>query len=116
MYAIAHCGSTVQLDAIGLAKAAKLDGADAIASVPPYYERSVAVLLSCLFSSSHRPSTVAALIAWLQPIAAAVPDLPMFYYHIPGTTYVNIQIFDLLTEAQTALPQLCVMYMSLSFS
>jgi N-acetylneuraminate lyase len=51
---------------------------------------------------------VDALISWLQPIAAAAPNLPLFYYHIPGTTGVNIQIFDLLTAAQTTLPQLYV--------
>ena len=38
MYAIAHVGTTVQLDAIGLAEQAMIDGADAIATVPPYYE------------------------------------------------------------------------------
>jgi dihydrodipicolinate synthase/N-acetylneuraminate lyase len=39
MYAIAHIGTTSQLDAIALAQHALADGADAIASVPPFYEK-----------------------------------------------------------------------------
>jgi dihydrodipicolinate synthase/N-acetylneuraminate lyase len=46
MYAIAHVGTTVQLDAIGMAKRAALDGADAIATVPPYYEKYDSMLCS----------------------------------------------------------------------
>eukprot|EP00042_Codosiga_hollandica_P059909 m.920445 g.920445 ORF g.920445 m.920445 type:complete len:336 (+) comp65104_c0_seq1:35-1042(+) len=91
LFAIAQIGTTVQIDAITLAQQAVLAGADAIATVPPYYEI---------------PSSVDALIAWMQPIAAAAPHLPLFYYHIPGTTHVNIQVYDLLTAAKTALPQL----------
>ncbi len=89
MYVIVHVGTTVQQDAVLLAQHAKSIGADAIASVPPYYEV---------------PSTAAQVIQFLQPIAAAAAPLPLFYYHIPGTTKCTISATDLLTEAATPRP------------
>jgi N-acetylneuraminate lyase len=65
IFLIIHVGTTVQADAIALAAHAQSIGADAIAAVPPYYER---------------PSTAAAVASWLQPVAAAAPQLPFFYY------------------------------------
>jgi N-acetylneuraminate lyase len=81
IFTIAHVGSPVQSDAIELATFAAELGADAIASVPGYYE------------SYASAETVADFI---QPIAAAAPNLPFFFYHIPPLTHSNINAVDLL--------------------
>eukprot|EP01147_Barroeca_monosierra_P000342 gene342-7846_t len=91
LYVIAHVGTTVLEDAITMAAHAKSIGADAIASVPPYYEQ---------------PGSIEELIAFLKPIAQAAHPLPLYYYHIPGSTHYNIQALDLLDAASTALPEL----------
>ena len=67
---IAHVGTTVVGEAIELAKHAAAAGADAIASVPPYYETT---------------SDADTIVDWLEPICDAAPGLPLYYYHIPGS-------------------------------
>jgi N-acetylneuraminate lyase len=71
LYVILHVGTSVQQDAITLAQYAQSIGADAIGSVPMYYESS---------------SDVSTIINFLTPIAAAAPNIPLFYYHLPGVT------------------------------
>eukprot|EP00946_MAST-07B_sp_MAST-7B-sp1_P003638 g3638.t1 len=93
IYTIAHVGTPVQSDAIELARYAAELGADAIASVPGYYET---------YSSAD---TVAEFI---QPIAAAAPNLPFFYYHIPAATRSNINAVDLLRTTSDATSRLHV--------
>ena len=84
LYVIAHVGTTVLADAQALAAHAAAVGADAIASVPPYYE----------------PLTeVDTVVEFLGHISAAAPLLPLFYYHLPGRTGVTIKVADLLTAA-----------------
>ena len=107
IFLIAHVGTTVQSDAIELAKYAAAAGADAIASVPGYYEK---------FSSAQD------VAEFIQPIAAAAPNLPFFYYHIPGTTGSDINAMDLLTTASDStsklhVPSLCgVKFVSPNYS
>eukprot|EP01084_Bolivina_argentea_P054281 99566_1 len=93
-YIVLNVGTTVQSDAIQLAKYAYEVGADAIASTPPYYE-----LCTSNFSS---------LFNFFKPIVAAANNLPFFYYHIPSMTGYNIQIHELLQAAidDNGLPQL----------
>ncbi|EGD82430.1 hypothetical protein PTSG_03075 [Salpingoeca rosetta] len=91
LYVIAHVGTTVLQDAIDMAAHAKSIGADAVASVPPYYEQ---------------PGSIDELIAFLKPIAAAAHPLPLYYYHIPGSTHYSINALDLLDAASTQLPEL----------
>lgn len=67
-----------------MAKHAHDLGAPAIATVPPYYERSTDVNALCTF---------------LAQIGAAAPDLPLFYYHIPGMTGADIKMGDLFRAA-----------------
>ena len=92
LYVILHVGTSVQGDAIALAKFADSLGADAIGSVPMYYESS---------------SDVTTIVDFLQPIAAAAPTLPMFYYHLPQVTHADILVSDLLDLAATRIPTLC---------
>lgn len=83
LFIIDHVGTTVQADAIAMAKKAVELGADAIAAVPPFYEQS----------------SIDNLIDWLAPVLAAAPDLPFFYYHIPGATHWSISMHDFTTQA-----------------
>ena len=93
-YIVFNVGTTVQTDAISLAKYAYDIGADAIASTPPYYE-----LCSSDFTQ---------LFNFFKPIISASNNLPFFYYHIPSMTGYNIQIHEMLDSAinQNNLPQL----------
>ena len=95
LYVILHVGSSVQAEAIELAKFAASTDADAIGSVPMYYESS---------------SDVPTIVQFLKPIAAAAPNLPMFYYHLPGVTHADILVSTLLDAAAapvTGIPTLC---------
>jgi len=87
LYTIVNVGTTVQSEAKQLARFADKKGADAIATVPPYY--------------SHC-SDVDTLVTWLGEVASAAPDLPLWYYHIPGTTQVNFNMADLMPAAESA--------------
>ena len=98
IYVIAHVGTPIQSDAIEMAEYAVSLDADAIASVPGYYEDYTDV------------ESVARFIA---PIAAAAPQTPFFYYHIPEVTGATIQAFELMNTARnksslsTYVPTLC---------
>jgi N-acetylneuraminate lyase len=92
LYVILHVGTSVQLDAIELAKFAESLGADGIGSVPMYYESS---------------SDVPTIIDFLRPIAAGAPTLPFFYYHLPQVTNAQILVSDLLDLAADTIPTLC---------
>ena len=70
---IAGAGSNSTAEAIGLAKAAKEDGADGILSITPYYNKP----------------TQEGLVAHFTEIANAV-DIPIILYNVPGRTGVNM--------------------------
>ena len=85
LYVISHCGTQGSLsDAIDMAQHAAAVGADAIASVPPFYER---------------PQTVLALLDYLSQLASGAPKLPLIYYHIPSHTGVTFKMMDLFDGA-----------------
>ena len=92
LYVILHVGTSVQQDAITLAQYAQSIGADAIGSVPMYYESS---------------SDVSTIINFLTPIAAAAPNIPLFYYHLPGVTNAKILVSQLLEQSINTIPTLC---------
>jgi N-acetylneuraminate lyase len=89
LYIIAHVGTTVQSDAIDLATHAASVGANAIASVPPYYGHA---------------ATVQTLASWFVPIVQASGGLPFFYYHIPASTGVDFAMVDLFPALLAAVP------------
>lgn len=91
LYVIVHVTSTVLSDAVALAQHAARIGADAVASLPPYYTQ---------------PPTLNQLMEFLKPIANAAGSLPMLYYHLPGSTHYDPNIYDLLVLAETELPSL----------
>ena len=95
LYIIVHVGTTVLAEAIELAQHAASIGADAIASVPPYYEHG----------------SFDEVVDFLNRISQqGAPKLPFFYYHIPGSTHQDMNIYDLLTAAPTKLPMLGTLY------
>ncbi|MSU73441.1 MAG: dihydrodipicolinate synthetase [Opitutus sp.] len=88
---IVHVGHLSLGESVALARHAQEIGADAIATLAP---------------SFFRPPGVAELIAWCQPIAAAAPKLPFYYYHMPAMTGVNISATDFLTHGDGKIPTL----------
>lgn len=73
---------------------------DAIASLPPFYEKPI---VSDQFEQ---------LMTWFRPIVDAAPGLPFYYYHLPGQTLVNLNMRDFVRYAYqgndqgTSLPEL----------
>lgn len=71
---IVHVGHNCQRDAMTLAAQAEAVGAQAIAAMAPSY---------------FRPERLEDLIEFLAPIAEAAPNLPFYFYDIPGMTGVR---------------------------
>lgn len=88
---IAFVGGTSVKECIELAEYARKCGMDAIAMTAPYYQKA---------------ANVKALAQTLAEVAAAAPELPFFYYHIPVLTHVDFQMYDLLKEMDAIIPNL----------
>ena len=82
-------GGTCIADCIELAKYAQQAGLYAVSFTAPFY---------------FKPANVQMLAACCKAIAAAVPDMPFYYYHIPVLTGVNFAMIDLLKEVHTTIP------------
>ena len=72
-----------------LAKHAQSIGADATSAIPPNY---------------FKPSSLDNLVDALAQIAAATPDLPYYYYHIPAVTGVPVDMVQLLEKVSDRIP------------
>jgi N-acetylneuraminate lyase len=66
-------------------------GIDAIAIVAPYY---------------FKPANARHLAEFCARIAESVPDMPVYFYHIPVLTGCNIDMFSFLKEAAPIIPNL----------
>lgn len=88
---IAHVGSNCQLDAVELARHAAENGAWGIGAIAP---------------SFFKPSTVAELIRFFKPIAAAAPEIPFYYYNMPAITGVDLSVVRFLQEGKKEIPNL----------
>lgn len=88
---IAHVGGFCLPQCIELASHAQEVGADAIASIAP---------------SFFKPSSVASLISFFKPIAAAAPQIPFYYYNMPAMTGVDLSVEQFLIEAKQNIPTL----------
>ena len=91
LYTIVNVGTTVIADAKDLARHAARNGADAFATVPPYYNRA---------------ATVDILVEWLADLASAAPELPFWFYHLPDVTHVDFSMADLLPVSVCGLTSL----------
>jgi len=63
--------------------------------------------LLCLPELYHKPTTTADLIRYMQIVAQAAPNTPLFYYHIPSMTNVNINMGAFLREIGDKIPTFC---------
>ncbi len=88
---IIHVGHNSLRDAAALARNAQELGAFAIAMTPPSYFpiQSVDRVVDCI-----------------EEVAEAVPDMPLYYYHIPPLTAVQVDVLELLELASARLPSL----------
>lgn len=86
-----HVGHTSLPDARALAAHAQKMGADAVAAMAP-----------CFF----RPATTSDLVDFCAEIAAAAPDLPFYFYHMPSLTGVQVKVLDFLELAADRIPTL----------
>eukprot|EP01060_Flectonema_neradi_P032193 TRINITY_DN5079_c0_g3_i1.p1 TRINITY_DN5079_c0_g3~~TRINITY_DN5079_c0_g3_i1.p1 ORF type:complete len:320 (+),score=51.71 TRINITY_DN5079_c0_g3_i1:54-1013(+) len=90
---IQHVGATSLVESQELAKVAQEAGVDAIASVTPTF---------------FKPANLNQMVSWLGEVAAAAPDTPFYYYHIPVMTGVplTISVKSFLEAADTKIPSL----------
>jgi N-acetylneuraminate lyase len=82
-------GGTCLEDCKTLALHARKVGIDAISFLPPYY---------------FKPSSVEVLADCCKEVAAVVPDMPFYFYHIPVLTGVNYNMIDLLKAVDGQIP------------
>lgn len=82
---IVHVGADAIEDARALARHAQAHGAKAMGCMPPVF---------------FKPASVAILAKWLQSVAAAAPQLPLYYYHIPSMTGSHFLMYDLIKEVE----------------
>lgn len=88
---IVHAACLSLPEARTLAAHAQQIGADAIAATAPCY---------------FKPAGVDDLAGFCAEIAAAAPQLPFYYYHIPALTGVYLPMVDFLTAAAGRVPTL----------
>jgi N-acetylneuraminate lyase len=88
---IVHVGHTSLGDCRALAAHAQKIGASAVGCMAPF---------------CFKPTKAEDLVAFCAEVAAAAPDLPFYYYHIPGVTGVTIPAFDFLRAATDRIPNL----------
>ncbi|XP_068930779.1 N-acetylneuraminate lyase [Petaurus breviceps papuanus] len=88
-HVIVHVGALSLKDSQDLAQHAAEIGADGIAVIAPFF---------------FKPVNKDALIAFLKEVAAAAPEVPFYYYHIPALTGVKIRAEELLNGIQDQIP------------
>lgn len=86
---IAHVGGTCLGDCVDLASHAASLGVDAVGAIAPFY---------------LKPSTVQDLINFYKPIAEAIGSIPLYCYHIPPLTGINIPMPAFLKAAEKEIP------------
>lgn len=88
---VVHVGHLAQEESKVLARHAASIGADAIAALAP---------------SFFKPASLDALISWCAGVAAAAPQTPFYYYHMPAMTGVDFPMADFITQASRHIPTL----------
>jgi N-acetylneuraminate lyase len=82
-------GGTSLEECKSIARFASNAGMDGVSFTAPFY---------------FKPASAAVLAEICADVAAAVPELPFYYYHIPVLTGVNIAVFDLLQAIDGRIP------------
>jgi N-acetylneuraminate lyase len=88
---IAHVGHTSTMEAAGLASHARELGLAGVAAVAPCF---------------MKPTSIAELVAFMAPVAAACAPLPFLYYDLPSVTGVSLNAARFLEEASKQMPNL----------
>lgn len=88
---VVQVGHNSLVEATQLAAHAQEIGADAISALPPFY---------------FRPDSVDTVLDCLQEVASGAPELPLYYYHIPGKTGVEVDVEKLCRRGVERLPTL----------
>ncbi|XP_078316866.1 N-acetylneuraminate lyase-like [Crassostrea virginica] len=88
---VVNVGGLNVRESIDLAKHAAHAKADAIASLPSLF---------------FKPNSIDNLVEHCKMIADSVPDLPFYYYHLPGMTGVELKMEDFLVVAKKKIPNL----------
>jgi len=88
---ISLVGGTSYAECIENALHALENGIDAIALLAPYY---------------FKPAGAKQLAEFVARVAAAVPSLPVYFYHIPVLSGCFVPMFDFLQEAAPIIPNL----------
>ncbi len=86
---VAQVGHNSLAEACDLADHAQRAGATAVSALAPTY---------------FKPGSVEMLVECCRQVAAAAPDLPFYYYHIPVLTGVNLPMPAFLRQAGEAIP------------
>lgn len=86
---IVHVGATNIVDQQKLAAHAQEVGAYAFSTMAPMF---------------LGPKRVKELGAFCKAVSASAPDLPFYYYHIPGLNGINLPVMDMLKYAQQEIP------------
>lgn len=84
-------GGTSYAECIESAQTSAALGVDAIAILAPFY---------------FKPAGAKQLAEFCAKIAESVPELPVYFYHIPVLTGCNVPMYDFLQEAATMIPNL----------
>jgi N-acetylneuraminate lyase len=84
-----HVGHLSLRESQALARHAQQIGADAVATLAPNF---------------FKPANVHELVAWCAQVAAAAPELPFYYYHMPAMTGVHIPVREFLAVAPGQIP------------
>jgi N-acetylneuraminate lyase len=82
-------GGICLADCKELAMHAKAVGLNAVSFTAPFY---------------FKPASVEVLAQCCAEVAAVVPDIPFYYYHIPVLTGVDFPMYDLLTAIDGRIP------------
>jgi N-acetylneuraminate lyase len=88
---VVHVGHSCIADAKKLAAHAAENGADAVSAVAAFY---------------FKPVSVKNLADCMADIAAAAPEIPFYYYHIPHLTGVGMDMIEFLRIAEPLIPNL----------
>lgn len=86
-----HVGHVSLHESVRMVRHARAIGADAVAAIPPTF---------------FKPSGLECLVDCCASMAAAAPDLPFYFYHMPSMTGVNVNVTAFLEIAAARIPNL----------
>ncbi|MCC5839399.1 MAG: dihydrodipicolinate synthase family protein [Opitutales bacterium] len=89
MRLIVHVGHNSIKESRRLSAHAAASGAHAIAMMPPFF---------------FKPSGVEEVVRCCKEVAAAAPELPFYFYHIPSMSGVHLPMAELVPAAAAAIP------------